>query len=290
MAQFGMLKEHKDVLRENRVFLLDNLNPEPVMQRLYQQNMISNITMESIKAFSTRYEKNVALMDYLPKRGPTAFQLFCRALSASHQNHIRRQIQPEGLKWCVGLRTVITYDGDALSLQKGKRSVPFTLSHWNKLMRHIPEIQENLDQCKNIQLPLEDDLYVMTREITDLMYVGFHTCVGQEMPDTGINLTMEEWTDLLVVMESITEEVNESHLKPPQFHLYDLIHLTYIYILERDIIARAHSNCFGCENDSPGQRDHMSNGCLSEWNDMVHLYFTEAVTSFSRPLFAEVCR
>ena len=89
MAQFGMLKEHKDVLRENRVFLLANLNPEPVMQRLYQQNMISNITMESIKAFSTRYEKNVALMDYLLKRGPTAFQLFCRALSASHQNHIR---------------------------------------------------------------------------------------------------------------------------------------------------------------------------------------------------------
>ena len=165
MAQFGMLKEHKAVLRENRVFLLDNLNPEPVMQRLYQQNMISQITMESIKAFPTRYEKNVALMDYLPKRGPTAFQLFCRALSASHQNHIRRQIQPEGLKWCVGLRTVITYDGDALSLQKGKRSVPLTLSHWNKLMRHIPEMQENLDRCKHIQLLLEDDLYVMTREI-----------------------------------------------------------------------------------------------------------------------------
>ena len=53
MAQFGMFKEHKDVLRENRLLLLDNWNPEPVMQRLYQQNMISNITMESIKAFST---------------------------------------------------------------------------------------------------------------------------------------------------------------------------------------------------------------------------------------------
>ena len=168
MAQFGMLKEHKAVLRENRVFLLDNLNPEPVMQRLYQQNMISNI-LESIKAFSTRYEKNVALMDYLPKRGLTAFQLFCRALSASHQNHIRRQIQPEGLKWCVGLRTVITYDGDALSLQKGKRSVPLTLSHWNKLMRHIPEIQENLDRCTNIQLLLEDDLLAKKCQIRVLI-------------------------------------------------------------------------------------------------------------------------
>ena len=102
--------------------------------------------MESIKAFSTRYEKNVALIDYLPKREPTVFQLFCRPLSASHQNHIRRQIQPEGLKWCVGLRTVISYDRDALRLQKGNISVHLNLSYWNKLMR-----QKNLDPCKNIK-------------------------------------------------------------------------------------------------------------------------------------------
>ena len=70
--------------------------------------------MESIKAFSTRYEKNVALMDYLPKRGPTAFHLFCRALSVSHQNHIRNKIQPEGVTWSIGLRTVISYDGETL--------------------------------------------------------------------------------------------------------------------------------------------------------------------------------
>ena len=195
-------------------------------------------------------------MDYLPTYGPTAFQLFCRALSTVHQNHIGRQIQPEGLKWCVGLRTVITYDGDALSLQKGKRSVPLTLSQCNKLMSDIPEIQEILDQCKNIKLLLEGDLCAITREITDLMYVGLHRCVSQEiMANTGINLTMKEWTVILAVMQIITEELNESHLKPHQFHLYNLIHL--IYTLERYMIAAAHYICFGCDNDSPGQLSHV---------------------------------
>ena len=57
----------------------------------------------------------------------------------------------------------------------------------------------------------------------------------------------------------------------------DLIRLCYIYILERDIIARAHYNCFGCEQEAPGQRDHMQSGCLSEWEDLVHQNYPEAV-------------
>ena len=134
MAHFGMLQEHRDMLRKNRLFLLDEMNPEPVVQRLYQQNMMSQIVLESIQALPTRYEKNAALVNYLPKRGPKVFQLFCRALSASGQYPLRQKIQPEGVKWCVDLRTVITYDGKTLSLHKGTRSVPITLNQWNKLM------------------------------------------------------------------------------------------------------------------------------------------------------------
>ena len=134
--------------------------------------------------------------------------------------------------------------------------MPLTLSQWNKLMSDIPEIQEILDRCKNIKLLLEGDLCAITREITDLMYVGLHRCVAQEiMANTGINLTMKEWTVILAVMQIITGELNESHLKPHQFHLYNLIHL--IYTLERYMIAAAHYICFGCDNDSPGQLSHV---------------------------------
>ena len=55
---------------------------------------------------------------------------------------------------------------------------------------------------------------------------------------------MDEWTEFLAVMDSITEEVSESHPKPDKFDLYQLINLSYIYILERDIIARAANNCY----------------------------------------------
>ena len=61
MAHFGMLQEHKDALRKNREFLLQEINPEPVIQRLYQLNMIRQITLESMQALPTWYEKNKAL-------------------------------------------------------------------------------------------------------------------------------------------------------------------------------------------------------------------------------------
>ena len=176
-----------------------------------------------------------------------------------------------------------------LSLHKGTRSVPIMLNQWSNLMQYIPEIQENLEGHKNIKMHLEGDLYVVTSDIQGLMYVGFHQFVGQEIMH-GFNLTMEEWTEFLTVMESIIEELNESH---PNFHdleIRDLICLCYIYILERNIIARAHNNCHGCQQGSPGQQDHMESGCLSEWEDLVYQYYPEAVAAVSRPFFAEVCR
>ena len=115
-------------------------------------------------------------------------------------------------------------------------------------MQYIPEIQGNLEGRKNIKLHLEGDLYVITSDTQGLMYVGFHKFVGQEIIQ-GFNLTMDEWTEFLTVMESTTEEVNESQPNTLHYTLHELIHLSYIYILEREIIVRAHYNCFGCEQE-----------------------------------------
>ena len=76
------------MFKKNRLCLLEGMNPEPVLQRLYQQNMMSQIISESIQALPTRYENNAALVTYLPKRGPKVFQLLCRALSAKGLNHL----------------------------------------------------------------------------------------------------------------------------------------------------------------------------------------------------------
>ena len=64
--------------------------------------------MESIQAACpTNFHKNEKVIDFLPKCGPHAFTHFCRALSASGQNHIRDKIQPEGMTWCIGLSVVL---------------------------------------------------------------------------------------------------------------------------------------------------------------------------------------
>ena len=56
---------------------------------------------------------------------------------------------------------------------------------------------------------------------------GFHKFVGQEIIQ-GFNLTMDEWTEFLIVMESITEEVNESQPNTLHYTQHELIHLGYI--------------------------------------------------------------
>ena len=286
MAQFGMAQEHKDVLRKNRVFLLEELDPEPVIQRLFQNNLISKTALEDIQALPTNYRKSVALLEQLPKRGPCAFAYFCRALSASGQNHIRHKIQAEGVTWCIGLSTVLNYDGETLHLQKGRRSVSITHNEWNNLITYIPKILENLDPCKDSEFRLSDEnLYVTTGKHQAHKYVGFHR------DGSGVTMDMDEWGDFIeCVAESVIDELNESHPGFNDLEIKDLIRLCYIYILERDIIARSHYNCYGCQQEASGQRDHMENGCLADWEDLVHQYYPEAVMAFSRPLFAELCR
>ena len=278
------------MLKKSRLFLLEGMNPEPLIQRLYQQNMMSQITLESIQALPTRYEKKAALVTYLPKHGPKVFQLFCRALSASGQNYIRNKIQPEGVTWSIGLSTVLKYDGETLHLQKGNRSISITHSEWNNLIRYIPKILENLHPCKDSKFRLSDEnLYVTNSKHQAHKYVGFHR--GTSGDGSGVTMDMDEWGDFLeCVSESVIEELNESHPNFYDLEIRDLIRLCSIYILERDIIARSHYNCHGCQQEAPGQRDHMESGCLSEWEDLVHQYYPEAVMAFSRPLFAEICR
>ena len=140
--------------------------------------------------------KNAVLVTYLPKRGPKVFQLFCRALTVSRQNHIRNKIQPEGVTWCISLSTVLKYDGESLHLQKGSRCISITHSEWNNLIRYIPKILENLDPCKDTKYCLSDEnLYVTTIKHQAYKYVGFHR--GTSGDGSGVTMDMDEWGDFL---------------------------------------------------------------------------------------------
>ena len=174
--------------------------------RLYQQKFV----LESIQALPTRYEKNAALVTYIPKRGPNVFELFCRALTASGQNYIRNKIQP-----AIGFSTVLKYDGETLHLQKGNRSISITHSEWNNFICYISKILENLDPCKNSKFRLSDEnLYVTISKHQAHKYVGFHRGVSGD--GSGVIMNMDEWGDFVgCVAESVIEELNETH---PNFH------------------------------------------------------------------------
>ena len=231
MPHFGMLQEHRDMLRKNRLYLLDEMNPEPVIQRLRQSNILSHLNMESIQAVCpTNYQ-----------RGPCAFAYFCRALSASGQNHIRNKIQPEGVTWSISLSTMLKYDGKTLHLQKGNRSITITHGEWNNLIHYIPKILGNLDPCKDSKFRLSDEnLYVTTGKHQVHKFVGFHR--GRD--GSGVIMNMDEWGDFVECVAERVIELNESDPYFQDLETSDLIRLCYIYILERDIIARAHNNCY----------------------------------------------
>ena len=105
-------------------------------------------------------------------------------------------------------------------------------------IRYISKILENLDPCKDSKFCLSDEnLYVTISKHQAHKYVGFHR--GASGDGSGVTLDMDQWGEFLeYVAESVIEELIESH---PNFHdleIRDLICLCYVYILERDIIAR----------------------------------------------------
>ena len=61
-------------------------------------------------------------------------------------------------------------------------------------------------------------------------------------------------------------------------------------ILEKIIIRLRDGNCYGCQNDIPGQHDHMQGGCLCEWEETVNQYLADAVNGFNVLLYAGVVR
>ena len=182
--------------------MLQELDPEPVIHRLFQVNMISKTTLEYIQALPTNYRKSIALLEHLPKRGPCAFAYFCRALSASRQNHIRNKIQAEGAKWCIGLSTVLNYDGETLHLQKGRRSISITHSKIT-LYTTFLKYYKTWTHAKTPKFCLSDEnLYVTTSKHEAHKYVGFHR--GTSGTGSGVNMDMDEWGDFLECLLSLS--------------------------------------------------------------------------------------
>ncbi|XP_078697691.1 caspase-2-like [Branchiostoma floridae x Branchiostoma belcheri] len=92
-----MEKRDRETLRKNRVFLLDNIDS---LDRLIDELLaapdmpiVTESMMDSILSNPTKERKIGALLDLLPRRGPTAFTAFCAALRKTEQGFIADQLQ-----------------------------------------------------------------------------------------------------------------------------------------------------------------------------------------------------
>lgn len=92
-----MDKKHRDLLRKNRLLLVEDLEATQLSNFLYQEGGISENDMQTIKAKPTRQAQAENLLDILPRRGPKVFDVFCRALEQTDgQGHLLDMLKTNG--------------------------------------------------------------------------------------------------------------------------------------------------------------------------------------------------
>ena len=75
-----MNKAHKKLLLRHRLALVEDLDTEDVCGLLFQNRVITENDSELIAAEKTRRQRNEALLDLLPRKGPKAYGRFLEVL------------------------------------------------------------------------------------------------------------------------------------------------------------------------------------------------------------------
>ena len=84
-----MDKKHRELLRKNRLALVQDLEATQLLNYLFQEKCFSENDLDSIRVEPTPRAKAEKLLDTLPRRGPKAFDVFCRALANTDgQGHL----------------------------------------------------------------------------------------------------------------------------------------------------------------------------------------------------------
>ena len=82
MAQELSLKEQNEVLKVNRNFIVDNLDPDDVIDELIQNHLISENAAQKVTQPMgwSKEEKNRTIIDQLSTSGPGAVKKFCEII------------------------------------------------------------------------------------------------------------------------------------------------------------------------------------------------------------------
>ena len=75
-----MEEKHRTLLRRNRLYLIDNLEPKAFCDRLLQDGLITDDELDEMRGQPVRKEKVLLLLQQLPRKGPDAFDAFLKVL------------------------------------------------------------------------------------------------------------------------------------------------------------------------------------------------------------------
>ena len=93
-----MTDEHKECLRRNRVYLVDHMNVEPVLNYLVAADILTDREEQIIRAKVSDQCMAEELLLLLPKRNERAFSKFKQALSRTKQYTLAKLLmEPEGV-------------------------------------------------------------------------------------------------------------------------------------------------------------------------------------------------
>lgn len=75
-----MEDKHRELLRRNYSMLVREMSPQLVAEKLYSKCIFTLEMKEVVLTQLTRFAKSRKILDFLRKRGKTAFHSFCCAL------------------------------------------------------------------------------------------------------------------------------------------------------------------------------------------------------------------
>jgi len=75
-----MEEKHIDILRRRHVVLVRDLEPKKLFANLIQERVMTPDDQQEINKISTRISQSEEFLSILPRRGPTAYPEFVKAL------------------------------------------------------------------------------------------------------------------------------------------------------------------------------------------------------------------
>ena len=91
-----MQKGQKKIIQKNFEALLEDLDPNPLMNFLYQEDIITRDDIDEMDSIKPRKEKSKALLFTLQRRGPNAFLALVEGLIMKKKQWLATLLLKEG--------------------------------------------------------------------------------------------------------------------------------------------------------------------------------------------------